>query len=69
MKNHDFTPRNHIFSNFRRGARRVRPPLDPPLSSHDLIRCNPNVNNLDFGGRRGRDRMVLGFTTTYAITA
>jgi hypothetical protein len=27
------------------------------------------VNNLDFGSRRGRDRMVLGFTTTYAITA
>ena len=26
VKNHDFTPKNHIFSNFR-GAR----PLDPPL--------------------------------------
>jgi hypothetical protein len=27
VKNHDFTPKNHIFSNFR-----VRPlPLDPPL--------------------------------------
>ena len=23
MKNHDFTPKNHIFSNFRGGARRV----------------------------------------------
>ena len=33
VKNHDFTPNNHIFSNFRGGARRVRlpPPLDPPL--------------------------------------
>ena len=32
MKNHDFTPKNHIFSNFRGGgARRVRPPLDQPL--------------------------------------
>ena len=35
VKNHDFTPKNHIFSNFRGGARRVRPPppplLDPPL--------------------------------------
>ena len=32
VKNHDFTPKNHIFSNFR-GARRVRPPLDLPLST------------------------------------
>jgi hypothetical protein len=31
VKNHDFTPKNHIFSNFRGGARRVRPPLNPPL--------------------------------------
>ena len=33
VRNHDFTPKNHIFSNFRGGARRVRPPpLDPPLT-------------------------------------
>ena len=38
VKNHDFTPRNHIFSNFRGGGRRVRPPppgsapAHPPLS-------------------------------------
>jgi hypothetical protein len=33
VKNHDFTPKNHIFSNFRGGGgtRRVRLPLDPPL--------------------------------------
>jgi hypothetical protein len=31
VKNHDFMPKNHIFSNFRGGARRVRLPLDPPL--------------------------------------
>ena len=37
VKNHDFTPKNLIFSNFRGVARRVRPPppppppLDPPL--------------------------------------
>jgi hypothetical protein len=31
VKNHDFMPKNHIFSNFRGGARRVRHPLDPPL--------------------------------------
>ena len=33
VKNHDFTPKNHIFSNFRGGARRVRPP--PPGSAPD----------------------------------
>jgi hypothetical protein len=33
VKNHDFTPKNHFFFNFREGARRVRPPLDPPLYS------------------------------------
>ena len=35
VKNHDFTPKNLIFSNFRGGGgggRRVRP-LDPPLNS------------------------------------
>ena len=31
VKNQDFTPKNHIFSKFRGLARRVRPPLDPPL--------------------------------------
>ena len=31
VENHDFTPKNHIFSNFRGGARRVRPPPPPPL--------------------------------------
>ena len=25
VKKHDFTPKNHIFSNFRGGAHRVRP--------------------------------------------
>jgi hypothetical protein len=38
VKNHDFTPKNHIFSNLReRGARRVRP-LDPPLDKDE-----PNI--------------------------
>jgi hypothetical protein len=34
VKNHDFTPKNHIFSKFR-GARAgcAPPPLDPPLGS------------------------------------
>jgi hypothetical protein len=32
VKNHDFTPKKHIFSNFKGGAAPVRPPpLDPPL--------------------------------------
>ena len=31
VKNHDFTPKNLIFSNFRGGA----PPLDPPLLPYD----------------------------------
>jgi hypothetical protein len=33
VKNHDFTPKNLIFSNFRGGARDgcAPPPLDPPL--------------------------------------
>ena len=38
VKNHDFTPKNHIYSNFREGARRVRPPpLDPPLHSFTTV--------------------------------
>jgi hypothetical protein len=40
VKNHDFTPKNHIFSNFRGGGggRRVRPPLDPPLQRNATIK-------------------------------
>jgi hypothetical protein len=36
VKNHDFTPKNHNFSNFREGARRVRP-LDPPLLNNPVL--------------------------------
>ena len=37
VKNHDFTPKNTIFSNFRGGARRVRlPPWSRPCSSSML---------------------------------
>ena len=31
VKNHDFTPKNHIFSYFREGAPGAPPPLYPPL--------------------------------------
>ena len=31
VKNYDFTPKTHIFSNFRGGAHWVHPPLNPPL--------------------------------------
>jgi hypothetical protein len=37
-ENHDFTPKNHIFSNFRGGA----PPLDPPQVFHfvqKIVKC------------------------------
>ena len=33
VKNHDFTPKNHIFSNVRGGGAGCAPPLDPPLNS------------------------------------
>ena len=36
VKNHDFTPKNHIFPNFRGEARRVRP-LDPLLKIYIYI--------------------------------
>jgi hypothetical protein len=40
VKNHDFMPKNHIFSNFRGGAHRVHPPLDPPLLVHFWVILN-----------------------------
>ena len=33
VKNHDFTPKNHIFSNFRGDAHRVHPPGSAPALS------------------------------------
>jgi hypothetical protein len=46
VKNHDFTPKNQIFSNLRgRDARRVRPPpLDPPLEMVCSVYCQTFVN-------------------------
>jgi hypothetical protein len=36
-KSRFYAKKNHIFSNFRGGARRVRPPLNPPLRMHKYI--------------------------------
>jgi hypothetical protein len=43
VKKRDFTPKNHIFSNFRGGVRRVRPPLDPHLYSVTVFKKQPRV--------------------------
>ena len=41
VKNHDFTAKNHIFSNIRGGVRRVRPPLGMIL----VIKKNVLIGN------------------------
>ena len=46
VKNHDFTQKNHIFYNFRGGARWVRPP--PWI--HPCIQYN--------GGQKERDKRI-----------
>jgi hypothetical protein len=40
VKNHDFTPKDHIFSNFKGGVRRVRPPPEsaPAITSFQSIK-------------------------------
>ena len=43
-KNHDFTQKNHIFSQFRGGASRVRPPPPgsaPGQSPSDIYKLTP----------------------------
>jgi hypothetical protein len=51
VKNHDFTPKNHIFSNFRGGG--VHPartsPLDPPLYHTLLLYKNMNSSPVTSG--------------------
>ena len=39
VKNHDFTPKNHIFSNFRGARAGCAPSLNPPLGYHNLQCC------------------------------
>ena len=34
-----------------------------------IIMVNTQLSSTNRGRRRGRDRMVVGFTTTYAISA
>jgi hypothetical protein len=41
VKNHDFTPKNHIFSNFRGGGeRRMHPPPPRIVWSDDHVQCS-----------------------------
>ena len=46
VKNHDFTPKNHIFSNFRGGVHRVRPPLGsaPVICGRSLVLSKAGSN-------------------------
>jgi hypothetical protein len=45
VKNHDFTPKNHIFFQFRGGGRRVR----PPGFNHWFIKeCHHSLHNENF---------------------
>ena len=41
VKNHDFTPKNHIFSNFRGARAECAPPPDPPLIWIIRLFCQP----------------------------
>ena len=86
VKNHDFTPKNHIFSNFRGGVRRMRPTLGSAPASqcsnhhHGRMKLSSSKNTGspfyligtfdDLIPCRGHhDRIVVRFTTTYAISA
>jgi hypothetical protein len=40
VENHDFTPKNHIFSNFRGGAHAGCTPLDLPLIISEVAHDN-----------------------------
>ena len=71
VKNHDFTPKNHIFSNFRGARAGCTPPGSAPgveeFKSHFSIYVQILLIIVNIRGRRGR--MVVGFITTYAINA
>ena len=46
VKNHDFTPKNHIFSNFRGRARRVRPPPGSAPGIFDIFSYLKSLSEL-----------------------
>jgi hypothetical protein len=48
VKNHDFTPKNHIFSNFRGGVCRVRPPGSTP----EVYYCNITIATVAFNCKK-----------------
>ena len=42
VKNYDFTPKIHMFSNFRKARAGCTPPLDPPLTiTTNVVSSNP----------------------------
>ena len=50
VKNHDFTPKNYIFSNFRGGARRVLPPPESAPAMYSVsLTTNGESSNQDLG--------------------
>jgi hypothetical protein len=69
VKNHDFTPKNHIFSNFRGGGRahRVHPPFDnfenlypqPPPKNKNKTKQNKHDNYYDL--TRARRSQIFCF--------
>jgi hypothetical protein len=46
-----------------------RSELEYPEKTTDLPEVTDKLYHIMFQGRCGRDRMVVGFTTTYEITA
>jgi hypothetical protein len=47
----------------------VRPLIVRDMLGFRVMVFNATFNNISVSGRRGRDRRVVGFTTTYTISA
>jgi hypothetical protein len=56
VKNHDFTPKNHIFSNFRGGGGRGRP---PPGSAPALMKVQGNGILYFLGLNNVNDKIIF----------